>query len=191
MNSVWFNVEYYLSTHSTECRCTHYTLLSTARCFQSVCNSVTSWYVILFSTNSSPLVHPPVHFPPNRTRANPLFTAGTFSWHADCTNSAGYSFCTWQINFSLTYKLTISVAPASEDSSPYSQQTTTSSYTEPIESTRNPLANLPNIRSDPIFSTMPRTYDLTIFHGFSNQNLVHSSLLSHAPPTPFSTIWCA
>jgi hypothetical protein len=53
--SVWFNVEYYLSTHSTQYRCTHYTLLSTARCFQSVCSSVTPWCVILFSTNSSPL----------------------------------------------------------------------------------------------------------------------------------------
>jgi hypothetical protein len=39
-------------------------LLSTARCFQSVCNSVTPWCVILFSTNRSPLVHPPVHIPP-------------------------------------------------------------------------------------------------------------------------------
>jgi hypothetical protein len=30
----------------------------------SLCSSVTPWCVILFSTNSSPLVHPPVHFPP-------------------------------------------------------------------------------------------------------------------------------
>jgi hypothetical protein len=64
MNSVWFNVEHYHNTHSTQYKCTHYTLLSTAWCFQSVCSSVTSWCVILFSTNSSPLVHPPVHFPP-------------------------------------------------------------------------------------------------------------------------------
>jgi hypothetical protein len=64
MNSMSFNVEHYHNTHSTQYRCTHYTLLSTARCFQSVCNSVTLWWVILFSTNSSPLVHPPVHFPP-------------------------------------------------------------------------------------------------------------------------------
>jgi hypothetical protein len=61
---VWFNVEHYHNTHSTQYRCTHYTLLSTAWCFQSVCSSVTPWCVILFSTNSSPLVHPPVHIPP-------------------------------------------------------------------------------------------------------------------------------
>jgi hypothetical protein len=30
MNSVWFSVEHYHNTHSTQCRCTHYTLLSTA-----------------------------------------------------------------------------------------------------------------------------------------------------------------
>jgi hypothetical protein len=66
MNLMWFNVEHYHNTHSTQYRCTHYTLLSTARCFQSVFNSVTPWCVILFSTNSSPLVHPPVHFPPER-----------------------------------------------------------------------------------------------------------------------------
>jgi hypothetical protein len=64
MNSMWFNVEHYHNTHSTHYTCTHYTLLSTAWCFQSVCNSVIPWCVILFSTNSSPLVHPPVHFPP-------------------------------------------------------------------------------------------------------------------------------
>jgi hypothetical protein len=51
-------------TLSQQYRCTHYTLLSTARCFLSVCSSVTTWCVILFSTNSSPLVHPPVNFPP-------------------------------------------------------------------------------------------------------------------------------
>jgi hypothetical protein len=61
---MWFNVEHYHNTHSTQYRCTHYTLLSTDRCFQSVCSSVTPWCVILFSTNSSPLVHPPVHFSP-------------------------------------------------------------------------------------------------------------------------------
>jgi hypothetical protein len=68
---MWFNVEHYHNTHSTQYRCTHYTLLSTAWCFQSVCNRVTPWCVILFSTNSSPLAHTPVHFPrpPNRTRA--------------------------------------------------------------------------------------------------------------------------
>jgi hypothetical protein len=70
MNSVWFNVEHYHNTHSTRYRCTHYTLLSTAWCFQSVCNSVTPWCVILFSTNSSTLVHPPVHIPP-RTAPEP------------------------------------------------------------------------------------------------------------------------
>jgi hypothetical protein len=41
-----------------------HSLHSTARCFQSVCNSVTPWCDILFPTNSSPLVHPPVHIPP-------------------------------------------------------------------------------------------------------------------------------
>jgi hypothetical protein len=64
MNSMWFNVEHYHNTHSTQYRCTHYTLFSTARCFQSVCSSVTPWCVILFSTNTSPLVHPTVHIPP-------------------------------------------------------------------------------------------------------------------------------
>jgi hypothetical protein len=64
MNSMWFTVEHYHNTHSAQYRCTHYTLLPTAKCFQSVCNSVTPWCVTLFSTNSSPVVHPPVHFPP-------------------------------------------------------------------------------------------------------------------------------
>jgi hypothetical protein len=85
-NSMWFNVEHYHNTHSTQYRCTHYTLLSAARCFQSVCNSVTPWCVILFSTNSSPVVHPPVHFPlePQQNRQPPPPQAGTFSWNADC-----------------------------------------------------------------------------------------------------------
>jgi hypothetical protein len=61
---MWFNAERYHNTHSTQYRCTHYTLLSTAWCLQSVCSTVTPWCVILFSTNSSPVVHPPVHFPP-------------------------------------------------------------------------------------------------------------------------------
>jgi hypothetical protein len=52
------------SSQHPQYRCTHYTLLSTDRCFQCVCSSVTPWSVIPFSTNSSPLVHPPVHFPP-------------------------------------------------------------------------------------------------------------------------------
>jgi hypothetical protein len=82
MNSMWFNVEHYHNTHSTQCRCTHYTLLSNARCFQSVCSSVTTWCVMLFFTNSSPLVHPPVNFPP---KPQPPSYAGTFSWNADCS----------------------------------------------------------------------------------------------------------
>jgi hypothetical protein len=64
MNSMWFTVEHYHNIHSTQYRCTHYTPLSTAWCFQSVCSSVTPWCVILLSTKSSPLVHPPVHIPP-------------------------------------------------------------------------------------------------------------------------------
>jgi hypothetical protein len=88
MNSMWFNVEHYHNTHSTQYRCTHYTLLSTARCFQSVCNSVTSWCVILFSTNTSPLVRPPVHFPPDPHQSPPPAAAGTFSWYADCIHLA-------------------------------------------------------------------------------------------------------
>jgi hypothetical protein len=99
--------------------------------------------------------------------------------------------CTWQIHFSLTYQLTKSMAPASEDLSPYSQQTATCPYTEPTESTLHPPANLPNIHFDPIFSSMPRTSDLTFFHGLSHQSLVHISLLSYAPPTTFSTILSA
>jgi hypothetical protein len=73
MNSVCFNIEHYHNTHSAQYRCTHYTLLSTAWCFQSVCSSVTPWCVILFSTNSSPLVHPPVNFPhePHHSRPPP------------------------------------------------------------------------------------------------------------------------
>jgi hypothetical protein len=70
MNSMWFNVEHYHNTHSTQYRCTHYTLLSAAWCFQSVCSSVTPWRAILFSTNSSPLVHPTVNFP-HRTAPEP------------------------------------------------------------------------------------------------------------------------
>jgi hypothetical protein len=83
---MWFSVEHYYNTHSTQYRCTHYTQLSTARCFQSVCNSVTPCCVILFSTNSSPLIHPPVHFPPepHQSQHPPPHPAGTFSWNADC-----------------------------------------------------------------------------------------------------------
>jgi hypothetical protein len=36
LSRMLFNLEYYQNTHSTEYRCTHYTLLLTARCFQSV-----------------------------------------------------------------------------------------------------------------------------------------------------------
>jgi hypothetical protein len=85
MISVWFNVEHYHNIHSTQYRCTHYTLLSTAWCFQSVCNSVTPWCVILLSTNSSTLVHPPVNFPPEPHHSRHP-TAETFSWNADCTS---------------------------------------------------------------------------------------------------------
>jgi hypothetical protein len=88
MNSTWFNVEHYQNTHSTQYKCTHYTLLSTARCFQSVCNSVTPWCVILFSTNSSSLVHPTVNFPPELHRSH-HHSAGTFSW------IASVRFATW------------------------------------------------------------------------------------------------
>jgi hypothetical protein len=66
-------------------KCTHYTLILTARCFQSVCSSVTPWCVILFSTNSSPLVHSPVHFPLEPHQSRTVRPAGTFSWNADCT----------------------------------------------------------------------------------------------------------
>jgi hypothetical protein len=79
---MWVNVEHYHNTHSTQYRCTHYTLLSTDWCFQSVCSSVTRCCVTLFSTNSSPVVPQPANVPPNRTRTPP--PAGTFSWNADC-----------------------------------------------------------------------------------------------------------
>jgi hypothetical protein len=36
MNSISFNVKHYHNTHSTQYRFTHYTLLLTVRCFQSV-----------------------------------------------------------------------------------------------------------------------------------------------------------
>jgi hypothetical protein len=77
MNSMWFYVEHYHNTHSTQYRCTHYTLLSAAWCFQSVCSSVTPWCVILFCTNSSPLVHLTVNFPPEPHQTPPP-PAGTF-----------------------------------------------------------------------------------------------------------------
>jgi hypothetical protein len=191
MNSVWFNVEHYHNTHSTQYRCTHYTLRSPDRIFLSVCSSVTSWCVILFSTNSSPLIHPLVHFPPYRTRANPPTPHGLFREMPTVQIQQHILLCRWKINFSLTYQLTNSVAPASEDLSQFSQQTATSPYTEPNESTLNPLAKLANIHFDPIFSTMPPTSDATIFHGLSYHNLVHFSLLSHDPPIPYSTIWSA
>jgi hypothetical protein len=91
MNSTWFIVEHYHNTHSTQYRCTHYTLLSTVRCFQSVCNSVTPWCVILFSTNSRPLVHPLVNCPsePHQSSQPP---AGTFSWNADCIFKLDFDF---------------------------------------------------------------------------------------------------
>jgi hypothetical protein len=46
-------------------------LLSNARCFQSVCSSVTPWCIILFSTNNIPLVHPPVNYPPDPHQSPP------------------------------------------------------------------------------------------------------------------------
>jgi hypothetical protein len=81
-----FNVEHYHNAHSTQYRCTHYTLLLTACCFQSVCNSVTPWCVIPLSTNSSPVVHPSVNSSPE-PHHSPQPPAGTFSWNADCSLS--------------------------------------------------------------------------------------------------------
>jgi hypothetical protein len=59
----------------------HYTLLSTARCFQSECSCVTPWCAILFSTNSSPVVHPPVNFPrePAPPRRDILVKCGLYN----------------------------------------------------------------------------------------------------------------
>jgi hypothetical protein len=45
----------------------------------------------MFSTNSSTLVHPPVHFPP-RTAPEPTPTAGTFSWNENCTIILSFTF---------------------------------------------------------------------------------------------------
>jgi hypothetical protein len=59
---MWFNVDYYHNTHSTQQRCTHYTPLLTGRYFQSVCSGVSLWCVIL-PTNSSPLAHLVVNIP--------------------------------------------------------------------------------------------------------------------------------
>jgi hypothetical protein len=53
-------------------RCTHYTLLSTARCFQSVCNSVTPWCVILSPPIAALQSTHQYTSPPNRTRADTL-----------------------------------------------------------------------------------------------------------------------
>jgi hypothetical protein len=60
-NSAWFNVEHYHNTHSTGALTTRYSQLLDVF---SLCSSVTPWCGILFSTNSSPLVHPPVYIPP-------------------------------------------------------------------------------------------------------------------------------
>jgi hypothetical protein len=63
----------------------------TALLFLLLCSSVTPWCVILFSTNSSPLVHPPVHIPPGpyQSRHSPT---GTFSWNADCIFKLDFDF---------------------------------------------------------------------------------------------------
>jgi hypothetical protein len=49
------------TVHSTGALTTRYSQLLDVF---SLCSSVTPWCVILLSTNSSPVVHPPVHIPP-------------------------------------------------------------------------------------------------------------------------------
>jgi hypothetical protein len=68
LNHLWFSLDYYQNTHSTHYRCTHYTLLLIAWCFQSVCSTVTLWRIIL-PINSSPLVRLVVNIPPEPHQA--------------------------------------------------------------------------------------------------------------------------
>jgi hypothetical protein len=72
------------------------------------------------------------------------------------------------------------VAQEPEGSSPHSQQPATGPSPEPVESNPHPQANLPTIHSDPIFPPTPRSSKWSLSFRLSHQNLVHSSLLSHA-----------
>jgi hypothetical protein len=85
---------------------------------------------------------------------------------------------------------TKSVAPATEDLSPFYKQTASGTYTEPTECTLHPPSNLPNISFDPIFTSMHRTSNLTLIHGLSHQKLLHFSLLSYAPPPYLHDLIC-
>jgi hypothetical protein len=78
LKQLCFSLEYYQNTHRTQYRCTHYALVLTARCFQSVCSSVTAWCIILFPTNSSTLPHMAVNFLPAPHQSNHC-SAGNFS----------------------------------------------------------------------------------------------------------------
>jgi hypothetical protein len=89
LNHILFNLEYYHNTLRTQARCTHYSKLLWFY-------SVTPWCVILFPTNSSPLVHMAVNLLP--TQHHPV---GICSWYRNHTSVQQYcltSCLSWQLS---------------------------------------------------------------------------------------------
>jgi hypothetical protein len=82
------------------------------------------------------------------------------------------------------------VAREPQGSSPHSQQTANDPYPEPCESTPYP-PNLPKVHFDPILPSTPWSFKWLFSFGFSHQNPVHVSPLSHAchMPCPPHSPW--
>jgi hypothetical protein len=98
-------------------------------------------------------------------RAIPWNLATIASFQIFCTSSFTFR------HFIRRYK-TNSVSSELEGSSPCLQEPATGPYPELTESTPPP-ANLPNIHSDPIFPSTPRSSEWSLFVGLSHQNLVY------------------
>jgi hypothetical protein len=60
--------------------------------------------------------------------------------------------------YSISVRLTNSVAPESEGSSPHSQQPANGPYPEPRESTPHPPTNLPKVHFNTILPSMPWSF---------------------------------
>jgi hypothetical protein len=67
------------------------------------------------------------------------------------------------------FLLNNSVAPEPAGSSPYLQELTTGPYPEPTVSTHTP-SQTPNIHSDPILPSTPRSSELSLSFGLYHQN---------------------
>jgi hypothetical protein len=78
------------------------------------------------------------------------------------------------------FRITKFLTSEPEDSSPYSQETTTSPYPELTGSTLHPLANLPKIHSNIILLSTSWSYKWSLSFWLSHQNLEHIPLLYHA-----------